>query len=282
MAADQTTAIIVKAMPAYDRETDLELAEQAIAGNLKFFEGLLEVTPNNPDLLLVTSSSFSRYTYGFIEEKIDIADGRDDFKEKERLVTRAIDFYGRARKYGFKLITQSRKDFPEILEQDLKQLSSELKFFKKKDVPALFWTAFAWGNIINLQQRDPARLAELPKVELMMQRVLELDENYFFGSVHLFYGVYYGSRPEILGGNPEKARQHLQRSIEITNGKYLMAKFLLARYYAVPVQDRKLFEDTLQEILSAPPDLLPEQGLANELAKRRAELWLKRADKLFF
>ena len=42
MAANQTTSILVRAMPAYDRETHLEFAEQAIAGNLKLLEGLLE------------------------------------------------------------------------------------------------------------------------------------------------------------------------------------------------------------------------------------------------
>ncbi len=282
MAANQTTAILVKATPAYDRETDLELAEQAIVSNLKMFEGLLEVTPNNSDLLLLTSSSFFRYTFGFIEEKIDIADKRNDFEEKDRLEARAVDFYERARIYGLRLIAQSRKKFPEVLEQDLEQLSSELKHLKKKHVPALFWTAYAWGNIINLQQDEPARLAELPKVELMMRRVLELDEDYFFGGAHMFYGAYYGRGPVTIGGNPAKAKQHLQRAIEINNSKYLMAKFLLAKYYTILVQDRELFEQTLQEILSAPPNLFPEQRLANELAKRRAERWLKRADELFF
>ncbi len=50
MAANQTTAIIIKAAPAFDRESDLELAEQAILSNLKMLEGLLEITPDNPDL----------------------------------------------------------------------------------------------------------------------------------------------------------------------------------------------------------------------------------------
>ena len=282
MAANQTTAILIKATPVYDRESDLELAEQSIAGNLKLLEGLLEVTPDNSDLLLITSSSFTRYAFGFIEEKIDIADEQNDFEEKERLIARAVDFYERGRKYGLRLIKKSGNRFRDEFDQSLEQFSSDLKEFKKKHVPALFWTAYAWGSIINLQQDEPARLAELPKVELMMQRVLELDETYFFGGAHLFYGAYYGGRPEMLGGDTKAGKKHLQRAVDISNGKYLMAKFLLAKYYAIPVQDRELFDRTLQAILSAPPDLFPEQRLANELAKRRAERWLKRADEFFF
>ena len=164
----------------------------------------------------------------------------------------------------------------------MESLSLELKRCKREDVPALFWTAYAWGSIINLRQDDPAQLIHLPRVELMMRRVLELDETYFFGGPHLFYGSYYGSRPAMLGGHPTKARQHLQRAIEISDGKYLMAKFMLARYYAVMAQDREMFEEILQEIISAPPDLFPEQGLANQLAKRKAKRWLRRVDERFF
>ena len=277
IVANQTATILVQAADTYDRESDLELAEQAIPSNLKMLEGLLEVTPDNADLLLLTSRSFSSYAFGFIEERIEIADEQYDLEEKDRLVRQAVDFYERGRTYGLRVLSQSRKKFPEVIEQDLDLFSAELNRLKKKHVPALFWTAYAWGSIINLQQDRPARLAELPRVERMMRRVLELDESCFFGGAHLFYGAYYSGR-----GDPVKAKEHLERAVEITNGKYLMAKFLLAKYYAVPVQDRVLFEHTLRGILIAQPDRFPEQRLANELAKRRAERWLKRVNEVFF
>ena len=281
MTANQTASIFVKAAPAYDRESDLELAERATLSNLKMLEGILEVAPDNADLLLLTSSSFSRYAFGFIEDKIEIANEQNDIEGKKRLVNRAVDFYERGKAYGLRLLAQSRKQFPESVNQDMEKFSAELGKLEKKHAPALFWTANAWGSIINLQQHKPERLIELPRVELMMQRVLELDESVFFGGAHLFYGIYYGSRPKFFGGDPEKAKQHLERAVEISNGRYLMAKFLLVKYYAAPNKDRELFENTLQEIISAPPDLFPEQRLANELAKRRAERWLKRKDEFF-
>jgi hypothetical protein len=277
ITANQTAAMLVKAAPAYDRESDLELAEYATLSNLKMLVGVLDVTPDNADLLLLTSSSFSRYAFGFIEDKIEIANP----EEKKRLINQAVDFYERGKAYGLRLLALSRKRFPEAIEQDMEQLSAELEKLEKKHVPALFWTANAWGSIINLQQHKPERLIELPKVELMMQRVLELDESFFFGGAHLFYGIYYGSRPKFFGGDPEKAKEHLERAVEISNGRYLMAKFLLVKYYAVPGKDKESFESTLQEIISAPPDLFPEQRLANELAKRRAKRWLKRKDEFF-
>ena len=282
MAVNETASIMLEAIVVYERETDLELAAQAIPSNLKMIEALLEVTPDNPDLLFLACYSYTLYASGFVDEKIDIADKQYDFEKKDLLIIRANDYYERAIGFGLKLIAQTRKTFPEAFEQDLESLSSELKVFKKKHVPALFWTAYAWVSLINLQPNDPDKLAKLPNVELIMQRVMELDENYFCGGAHMFYGAYYGGRPKILGGDPVKAKQHLERAIEISRGKYLMPKFLLAKYYAVQAQDRECFEQTLREIISAPRDLFPEQSLANQLAKRNAERYLGYADELFF
>jgi tetratricopeptide (TPR) repeat protein len=282
IAVNQTAKILVKAMPAYERETNIEFAEQSFAAAIKQLEGLLEVSPDNPELLLLASRSFATYAFGFIEGKIDIAKKKYDFEETDRLTSQAVDFYARAQKYGMRLIRGYLRNSSEILDLDLARLESELMRYDRDHVPGLFWTAFSWGNIVNLQQNDPGRLAELPRVDLLMQRVLELDERYFFGGPHMFYGVYYGGRPEMLGGDPEKAKIHFERAIEISGGRYLMTKFLLAKYFAVRIQDRGLFENTLNEIVSAPLDLLPEQGLANQLAKRNSARWLGYTDDVFF
>lgn len=281
-AATQTTAVLIQAVPSYDRESDLEFAEQTSLNNLKMMEGLLEVTPDDEELLLLTSSSFTRYTFGFIEEKIEIADASFDFEAKAKLVRRAVDFYGRGKGYALRAMTKFRSNFSEMLKKDLSSLEAELDECTIEHVPALFWTAFSWGSIINLQQSEPSRLAELSKVELMMERILELDERYFFGGPHLFFGTYYGVRPEMLGGDPPRAKEHLDRAIALTRGRFLMSRFMLAKGYAVQIQDRELFLTTLNEILAAPPDLYPEQRLANELAKRRAGHLLTRVDDLFF
>jgi len=282
LAAKQTTAVMLQAVPSYDRESDLEFAEQSSLSNLKMMEGLLEVTPDDKELLLLTSSSFTRYAFGFFEEKIEIADKEYDFETKAKLVKRTVDFYGRGKAYAVRAMARSRKNFPFVLDKDLETLAAELKQCGQEQVPGLFWTAFSWGSIINLQQSDPARLAELGKIELMMQRIMELDEHFFFGGPHLFFGTYYGGRSEMLGGDPPRAKKHLMRAIELTQGKFLISRFMLAKGVAVQTQDRELFETTLKEILAASPDLYPEQRLANELTKRRAKRLLARIDDLFF
>jgi hypothetical protein len=281
IAANHTTVLLIKSMPALDREGDLELAEQAILSNLKMLEGLLEVTPNNSDLLLLTSSSFTRYTFGFVEPRIEIADENYRYDERTALTRRAIDFYTRGKNYGLRALASSGTRLDQALEQNAGNLERELQRLDKKDVPALFWMAYAWGSLIFLQQNDPRQLAELPRVDMIMQRVLQLDQTYFFGGPHMFYGGYFGSRPKGLGGDPGKARSHLSKAIELTDGKFLMARLLLVKFYAVPAQDRHTFKTTLEEIIAAPGDLFPQQTLANNLAKRNAKRWLERIDELF-
>ena len=125
------------------------------------------------------------------------------------------------------------------------------------------------------------QVIDLARVELMMRRVLELDETFYFGSAHLFYAVYYGDRSPAIGGDPEKAKESIDKVDKLNDGKFLMTKFYLARYYAYPKQDVKLYKQALQEVIDAPEDIYPGEEAATALAKSRAKRWLAQADMLF-
>src|SRR5947199_10743421 len=64
-------------MPAYLRETDLELAAQALAASVKLTEALLETAPDDSRLLLQVVQGLAGYTYAFVEVRLDEARGRD-------------------------------------------------------------------------------------------------------------------------------------------------------------------------------------------------------------
>ncbi len=85
----------------------------------------------------------------------------------------------------------------------------------------------------------------------------------------------------MLGGNPDKAREHFQRCIEISEGKFLLAKVYYAQYYAAPTLNEKLFEETLNEVLDAPQDVLPDYELLTSLAKKRAQTLLQNKEEFF-
>jgi hypothetical protein len=157
-----------------------------------------------------------------------------------------------------------------------------LKSLKKDHVSALFWLAYSWGSYVNLNKTDVNALAELPKIEIIMKRILELDETFYYGGPHLYFGILLASKPRMLGGNSEKAKEHFDACFRINEGKFLLYKFFYAKTYAIQMQNQDLFKKSLQDIINAPNNLLPEERLANEIAKKKAKLLLKQEEDLFF
>ncbi|MCS5622300.1 MAG: TRAP transporter TatT component family protein, partial [Nitrospinaceae bacterium] len=94
-------------------------------------------------------------------------------------------------------------------------------------------------------------------------------------------GAFYGGRSRMLGGNPEKSRHHFEKALDLTEKKFLLVRLLFAKTYAVQNQNRELFESQLQAVVNAPPDLFPEQRLANEVARKKAAQLLDQIDELF-
>ena len=52
-------------------------------------------------------------------------------------------------------------------------------------------------------------------------------------------------------------------------------------WVSVQNQDQKLFKTQLEKVLEASDDVLPEQCLANQIAKRKAAVLLGKIDELF-
>ena len=259
-------------------ESDLTVVESTLEGNLGTLERLSKI--GNKNLIVKTARALSSYS-GFIEDKMEEAEIAGDLETAEELRARAIDYYKRSEAYAFKALGKSNKTFNEARTVDLDTFEKALQKLKKKDVEPLFWAAYAMGRGISLQKDDPMQVIDLARVELMMGRVLELDETFYYGSAHLFYTVYYGDRSVSIGGDPEKAKEHIAHVDRINDGKFLMSKFYLARYYAYPKQDVKLYKQALQEVLDAPSDIFPGEEAATSLAKSRAKRWLDQTDVLF-
>jgi len=264
-ALKTTTGLFKYGIEALYEEPDLIIAEQAIASNLKLLDGFYIAEPRNKELLLMLTQGYASYSLGFVENKS---------------VQRAQLFYLRARDYGQDLLrlTSAFKDSIPVKEANFLNNIARLK---KEDVPALFWTAFAWAGWINLSKDNAQAIFDLGKVKGMMNRVLELDESFFFGSVHLFFGSIYGSLPKILGGDPDKAKAEFDRCLEINQGKFLLTYVYLARYYAQPTLDEALFDKYLKIVLQAPEDILPGYELITSIAKEKAQNLIVKKEDLF-
>ncbi len=263
IAVNATSTIIDNTLTAVYEESDRKLAQDSIAGFLKMLEGLLKSDPDNRMLLRRAVEGYTGYTLGFIE----------DYDEE-----RAIVFYGRARDFGRRLLSRN-SSIERALKSNLDEFELALQTRSKSDIPDLFWAANAWGSYIKTNPSDLSALANMGKVKAIMERILELDESYYFGGAHLFLGVV---EVEIgVAGNQRSAKDHFDRALEFSDGKFLLTKVLYAKHYAVRTFDEKSFVTVLNEVLQTPGDVLPEYRLINEIAKEKARLYLAQKDEWF-
>lgn len=276
-AIDSTGMIIEDVMKAFFEEEDIYFAKDAVPGNLKMLDGLIKGSPENEELLLMGTRFYASYAFGFLE-KLHYSEEEEESAKISN--ARAKIFYKRALDLGLKLLKKN-KGFTEALSMNTEDFSKYISTFDKEKVPQLFWTAYAWANLINLSKEDTDAIVNLGKVEAMMKRVLELDEKFFNGGPHMFYMVYYASRPVLLGGNPEKALFHYNKAKEITEGKFLFLDYIFAAHYCVQNQDIDLFKSTIDKLINTSADIYPEERLTNELAKHKASELLKLEEELF-
>jgi hypothetical protein len=249
---------------SFMEEGDLRLAEQGIAGNLKLLDGVVKSDPENGRFLLLACQGYASYALAFAEDSPE----------------RALAFYARARGYGargLKLLGVPSR----VFTADAPAMRQALARLDKRDVPLVFWTASAWGSAVILQLADPDAIISLPSINAMMEWVREKDPTYYYGGSYLYFGMYYGSFPPLLGGRPDLAKENFERAIAAAGGKFLMTYVFYAKTYAVEMQDERLFEDLLGRVIDAPVDVLPEQRLANVVAKKRAQEALARKGDFF-
>ena len=265
MVVRGSQTIMDSGIEAMNSETDLQLARAAMPANLKLMEGMLLEDPDNIDLLLFAAQGFYGYSYGFIETE-DPA--------------RAGALYRRC--YGYAKRTFSLRGYdidPETASAD--DLQNAVANASKGDVPAIFWTATCLGKWADMNRDNLAGVAGLSNVAILMQRVIELDDSYYYGAAHLFFGVYYGGLSPMFGGDFALAEQHFQRAAEINHDKLLLVDLLHAEYLDRQQLNQAGFHQRLVGILEAPEDLYPQMALVNAISKHKAALLLEQEGEWF-
>ena len=259
-----TGSLLEEVAKASYKQSDLKMIREGMPSYLMLMDGMIEAWPDNERILIAAAQGYASFASLFVDDQ-DKAYARFILGKGKQYALRSLELKG--------LKAPLQKPFDEFKE--------DLKAFGRKDVPYLFWSATCWASWINLHLDSIEAMAELPRVEWMMQRVLELDEGFYYGGPHLFMGVLLASKPGIAGGNLEKARAHFLKAFDLAQGKFLMAYVYYADTYARKVFDKRLFTSTLQSVLDAPVDRTPELTLLNTVAKKRAKELLGRAGEYF-
>jgi predicted anti-sigma-YlaC factor YlaD len=259
-------------------DNDPELIREAVPFALKLEESLLTESPNHRGLLLATTSGFTQYSYAFVQEEADELEAKD-LTAATAMRVRARKLYLRARDYGLRGLEVSRHGFDKELQADPKQA---VRVARKRDVPQLYWTAAAWGAAISVSKDQPDIVADLPKVEALIDRALELDESFDHGAIHTFLISYEMARPGVkVDEAVARAKQHFERAMQLSGGQLASPLVAYAEAVCVQKQQRAEFENLLNHALAIDVGQKPEWRLTNLVMQRRAKWLLSRTDELF-
>ncbi len=267
MMVDSMNPLMMKMHDATSRNGDLKLVRDAMPAFLLQMDGFIEASPNNQVLLINASEAYMGYAFMFVEEK-----------DRQR----AKGLYFKSREYALRSLKQNKTFAAALKQDDLDVFKKSLQTFSKKDVPSLYFATNSWLQWVGMASSDDSSvLNDLPRLEAMIDRVMELDDTFYHGGIHAILGVFYVASPEMFGGRPELAQFQFDEAFDISDSRYLLWKYLYARYYAFATGDRPLFVSTLEDIIAAPDNLLPGENFANSAAKSKARTLLSHVDDYF-
>lgn len=274
LVADNMDASFRDSTVAFNREGSVRHAREAAPALLKMLDGFIVSSPDNPNLLLRGAEMNATFAFGLIEEE-DPAWARE-------LYRKSLDYARRA-------LADEDRDLAELLiKGDDAAVQAAVSRIEPGDdvIEPLFWTAFAWGGLINVSRADQRAVADLPKVVAIMDHLAKIAPDFYNAGPHMFLGVYYSSRGSMLGGDVRKSRVHFDEVARRTGGRYLIADVLYARFYCValgekdPATARTEFDRRLRAVLAARDDIDPENRLVTAIAKQRAKKLLPELDDL--
>jgi predicted anti-sigma-YlaC factor YlaD len=277
MAVNKVGDALASGGTTFSSDEDPELVKAAVPFSLKLMESLLAESPKHPGLLLALAGGFTQYGYAFVQQDADEMEDKDA-AAAEAMRQRARRLYLRARNYGLRGLALGHPNFEKELRLNPK---SAARAAKRSDVALLYWTAASWGAAISLSKDDPQLIAEVPQVEALIDRALELDEAWNEGALHGFLVSYEMARQGGTGDAAERSRQHFARALELGGGHQAGPLVSFAEAVCVQKQDVKQFESVLNQALAINADAHPDYRLVNLVMQRRARWLLSKKEDLF-
>jgi len=233
-------------------QDDPETVRAGAPAYLLLLDGLIADSPDDRDVLLAGARLYGAYAAIFVDDK-----------------ARALQMAKKARDYARRGLCA---DWPQVCKVEsapYDQFVPSLHEVQADGLEALYVYGTTWAGRIQADSSDWGAIADLPKVEAVMRRVVAMDEQYDNGRAQLYLAVLNTLVPPSVGGRPEVGRGFFEKAIEISDGRDLMAKVEFARRYARMVFDRPLHDRLLKEVLAADTKV-PGLVLSNVLAQREA------------
>jgi len=244
-------------------QDDVTTARDGIPSWLLLVDGLIQGSPQDAGMLTAGARLYGAYSGGFIDDPV----------RAQRLSAHAFDYARRA----------TCIEMPAVC----KQIDAPFEAFQgavaktgRQDVSLLYVLATTWAGRIQNNTSDWNAIADIPKVQALLERVVALDPGHAKGEPYMYLGVLATLRPASLGGKPEEGKADFEKALALSDGKNQMVRVLYAQRYARLVFDRELHDKLLNEAIAADPHA-PGLTLINVLAQQQARKLLESGKDYF-
>lgn len=302
IAVRSASSLLNEGAVSVEKEKNWDFFQQCMPTNIKTMEGMLAVDPHNKLLLLNILKGHIAYGYGvseslYLEDQLTGVDAEDSVH-----YTQAVSHYTQALVNGLAYLAEKGVTQKDLVEKqdpaDLKKFLKKKMSKSKDDQEAIFFTAQAWGSLINLERTNIKLMSYLGTVKNMMDFVCEQNPEINFGACSIFYGAFEAGRPRTLGGNPELGKEIFKNSI-VKSPDNLLNRVAYLQYSVIPAQDEnefkaimstldkdsKLFLNYLNLYGVNAEDLLPMRddrvSVYNAIAVKRYQILKKLEKKIF-
>jgi len=244
-------------------QDDPGTVRDGVPAYLLLIDGMIAGDPQNAEALLAAAKLYGAYAGGFVDEP----------ERAQRLAGRAYDYARRA-------LCVREHELCVALDKPFDAFEIALGKSDRGDVATLYGFAASWAGRIQVNSGDWNAIADLPKLQALLARIVDIDPHYDNGGAYLYLGVVNSIRPASLGGKPDDGKRYFDKALELSAGKNQMVRVLYAQFYARLVFDQELHDRLLNQVLAADP-VAPRLTLINVLAKRKAKALLESGKEYF-
>ncbi|MCP3870655.1 MAG: hypothetical protein GY703_21700 [Gammaproteobacteria bacterium] len=237
-------------------QNDPETVRTGAPAYLLLLDSLIVESPDDRKLLTAAARLYGAYAGALVS----------DPNRSKRLSTQSRNYARRALCIQEPRICDAESDSFDIFAAAVDDSSPD-------HLAAVYTQGVSWAGWVQTHADDWSALAELPRAEYLLQRVVDIQPGYDRGRAQLYLGVLRTQLPPALGGKPETGRYHFERAIEYSKGRDLMAKVEFARRYSRLVFDQSLHDRLLREVLAAAVEE-PDLTLSNTIAQQQARILL--------
>lgn len=230
------------------RVPDTIILRDGLPACILMVEGSLSQSPDNPNLLKAASQLYSIYGSQLVK----------DDQRARRLTQRALE-------YAFHAAGSTLPGIENARTQDFDTFNTLVSRTELSDVSTLFFLGSVWMDWVQVRKDDLEAIADLPLIQLIMERIVQLDADHRHGTAYLYLAMLAAIGYE----EDDIVEDYFGHALDAANGKNLMPHV----FYALWLRGKDELESCkrhLNDIIKNGLPDAPSYALFNEFAMQKA------------